>query len=136
MLTGAPSGRVVHSSSRGFTRAGVGVVGFNLVCVASLGRTKGSSGPFVFACVHTGCRRIHTGSRGYTHARLGIVGFIRVRVGLRCRSWGSSGSFRCAWVHSGALKGRWVHCGLRGFTPALLNFGRLILFRMESLVRS
>ena len=74
--SGAPRGPLVHSGSRGFTRAFLNVAGFIRVGVGS----------FQFAWVPSGAprdRRVHSGSFGFTRARLGVVGFIWVSVGLQ-----------------------------------------------------
>ena len=68
--------RRVHSGSRFFTTSSLGVVGFILDSVGSLGRAYGSSGLYAFACFH-----FPTGSRGFTLAHLGVLGFITVSVG-------------------------------------------------------
>ena len=74
-----------HSRLRGFTGAGLGVVGFIRVSVGSAGRAKGWSGSLVLASVHSGApsdRRVHSGSHGFTPAR---VGFIKLRLGSLMR---------------------------------------------------
>ena len=81
----------VHSRMRGFSRACLGVLGFN--------------------------RR----SRGFSRARLGIVGFIRFRIVSFGRSLLSSGLLGLAWVLSGAPRGCRVDSGLRGLTRAYLG---------------
>ena len=76
---GAPRGRRVHSGSRRFTWAGLGVV--IRVCVGSLVPTKWSSSSIEITWDHLGAtrgRRVHSGSCGFTLERLGVVGFIRV----------------------------------------------------------
>ena len=60
--SGAPRGRRFHSSSHGFTRARVRVVGFVLERVGSLVRAYGLSGSFGNAWVHSVAprgRRVH-----------------------------------------------------------------------------
>ena len=122
--SGAPRGRRVHSSSRGFNPARQCVVGFRVV---SLRRNTGSFGfirdhvgarcrtiSFGFAWVHFGeprVRRVHSCSRGFTLAYLVVVWFITVLVGSLGRVMGSWGSFGVACVHLGALRGRRVHSG-------------------------
>ena len=115
----ARSGPRVHSVTRAFTQAlksrelnrgRLGVVAFIRGCVGSIGLSKGSSGSFVFAWVHSSvpsCLRVRPGSCGFTRARGGNVGLIRVRVGS-LRPDGSSGSFGFAYVHSCATMRR-VH---------------------------
>ena len=89
----APSGRRVHSGSRGFTRASLWISAHR-------------------------CRRVQSGSYGITRARLVVTGFIRVRVGSLGHAKESPGSFLFEWYHSGGRSGRRVHSGLRGFTRA------------------
>ena len=91
---------MVHSVSRGFTFTRIVIAGFILVPVGSLRRAYWSSGPFLYAWVHSlalSGRHVHSGTRGFTFARLvvatsirvglgslrriGVSGFIRVRVG-------------------------------------------------------
>ena len=57
---------MIHSGSRGFTRALLKVVGFILVRVGSLGSDRS--------------RRASSGSLGFTRAILGEAGFIGFRV--------------------------------------------------------
>ena len=78
----APRGGGVHSGSRGFNQAGLGVVGFYRVREGSLGRALGSSG---FAWVHSCAPMNHWSSRGFTRAGIDVVGFIRVRECSRGR---------------------------------------------------
>ena len=72
--SGAPSGRRIHSCSRGFINELISAEGFIAVHVGSLGHTSG----------------VHSSSRGFTLARLGVVGFAWVKFGaprgLRVRS--------------------------------------------------
>ena len=58
---------MIHSGSRGFIRAGLGVFAFIRVRVGSLRCARG--------------RQVHSGSRAITRKSLVIVWFIRVRVG-------------------------------------------------------
>ena len=60
-------GRRVHSGSRVFTQAHLGVAGFKRVPVGLLRRSYGSSGSFGLAWVHS-------------DAPTGVVGLIRDRV--------------------------------------------------------
>ena len=75
MNSGAPSGRQLHSGSRGLTLAHLGDDGFILVRVYAPRRC-----------------RVQSCSRGCYRARAGVVGFIELRVGSLRRSlswWGS-----------------------------------------------
>ena len=124
VYSGASRGRPVHSGSRQFTWARVGIVGIILFLVGSVGRIMVSSGSFGFTWVNLGasrCRRVHSGSFGFTGARLMFVGFIRVRVGSLGDFKGSLHSFVFAWVHWGASRGCRVHSSSRGFTRARLR---------------
>ena len=78
------------SSSRGFTRGRLGLLGFIHFRVASLGRTQGTSGPIEFAWVHSAAPsggRVDKGQSGFTRACLGVVEFIGVRVGSLGRAY-------------------------------------------------
>ena len=101
---GSRSCRRVHSCSRGFNPARVGVVGFKRVRVSSPRRTKGS---YRFSSVHyggPGGRRVHSGSRVSTRSPTGVIRFIRVCVGTFERSLRSPGPFLFSLVHYGALR--------------------------------
>ena len=95
--SGGPSCCYVHSSSLGFTRAQLEVVGFILVRIASRLAVVGFfrvregslrpvmwSGSFMFAWVNLGApsgRRVDSGSLGFTWAGIVDIWFIRVPVG-------------------------------------------------------
>ena len=68
-----PRGRHIHSGSRGFSPARLGVFRFVRVRVGSLVPPMGSCGLFRFTI-------------GFTRARVGVVGLIRVCVGSFRRS--------------------------------------------------
>ena len=154
---GRERGNPVHSVSRVFTLARLGVVGFIQVCVCSLSRAYISSRLFRFGLVHNGAhsgRRVHSSLRGFTRAHAMAIWFIQIRVGLLGRAKRSSGLFRLAWphsvasksrrvhldsrtlisVHSGANIGRRVHSSSRGFVPAHLEFVGFIRVRVGSLM--
>ena len=73
-------GRRVHSGSRVFTQAHLGVAGFKRVPVVLLRRAYGLSGSSGLAWVHSDALRE-------------VVGLIRVRVCSHGRALRSSGSF-------------------------------------------
>ena len=127
--SGEPSGRRIRSSSRGFTGAGIGVVGIILVRQGSLGWAKESSG---FAWVHSGALSSQSGSRGFTRLRLGNFEFIRVHIGSLRRAQKSAGSFQ---VHWSVPRGGPVHLVSRRFTRALLGVVRFLRDRVGLLGR-
>ena len=113
--SGVPRGHRVHWVSRGFTRAGGGLLGFIRVHVHSLMRWLGSCGfawgllmrsekapgSFRLAWVHscaTCDRRLLSHLNGFTRARLVVIRFIRVRKNSIGRSHGRSSSFGLTFV--------------------------------------
>ena len=115
VLLGAFWCRRVHTGSRGFTRASLGVDGLIRVW---------------FTQAHLGVVGFSRCSCGFTLAPLVIVG-LWVHLVANC--------FFCrvqAWVHSGAPSGRQVHSGSRGFTLARLGVVVLNRVRLGSLGRS
>ena len=114
--SGGPRCVRVHSDSRGFTLARLGIVGFIRLCVCHSGAPSGF-------WVHSGVRRFTparlavVGVRvGYLWRARGVVGFIRVRIGSLGRAIGSLGSFGFTWVLSGPPRSRRVHSRSRSFT--------------------
>ena len=85
---------MVHSSLPWFAEVRLGVVGFILFLVDSLGPSLRSSGSFGIAWVYSGAsggRRIQSGSSEFTRAHLALVGFIRDRVNSLTRKYRSYG---------------------------------------------
>ena len=82
-LTQSPKCCRIHSVSRGFTRAHIGVARFFRVRVGSFGYEYGSPGLFRFGWVNYGALifwRINSDSDEFSCARHGIIGLIWVRV--------------------------------------------------------